>query len=57
MITRGDGAPFVVMLIEPLTAVPEVGVKTALKFTLAPAAIVVDVESPVWLMPVPVTLI
>jgi len=45
------------MLIEPLTAVPEVGVKTALKFTLAPAAIVVDVESPVWLMPVPVTLI
>jgi len=49
--------PFVVSVIDPLIVVVDVGVKIALKFTLAPAAIVVDVESPVWLMPAPATVI
>jgi len=47
LITSGDGVPFVVSVMLPLTAVPEDGVKTALKVVLPPAAIVVDVERPV----------
>lgn len=56
-ITRGDGVPFVVSVMLPLTVPAEEGVKTALKFRLPPAAIVVDVERPVWLKPVPETAI
>jgi hypothetical protein len=57
VITSGEGVPFVVNVIDPLMAVVEVGVKIALKTALPPAAIVVDVESPVWLIPVPATVI
>ncbi len=49
--------PFVVSVIEPLTAPDDAGSNVALKLALAPAAIVVDVLSPVWPNPVPVTLI
>ena len=49
LITRGDGVPLVTSVMLPLTDVPEVGVKTASKVVLPPAATVVDVESPVWL--------
>ena len=47
LMTSGEGVPFVVSVILPLTAAAEDGVKTALKFVLPPAAIVVDAESPV----------
>jgi hypothetical protein len=46
-IVRTAGDPFVVSAIEPLTAVVVLGVKIALNDMLAPAAIVVAVESPV----------
>jgi len=49
LITRGDGVPLVTRVILPLAGVAEVGVKTASKVVLPPAATVVDVESPVWL--------
>jgi hypothetical protein len=57
VIVIGEGVPFVVSVIDPLTVAAEVGVKIALKFRLAPAAMVVEVESPVWVSPVPVTVI
>lgn len=57
MITSGDGVPFVVSVMLPLTAFADDGVKTASKVVLPPAAIVVDVERPVWLNPVPETVI
>jgi len=57
LITSGDGVPFVVSVMLPVTAVAEEGVKTALKVVLPPAAIVVDVDSPDWLNPVPATVI
>ena len=47
LITSGEGVPFVVSVMLPLTVVAEEGVKTALKVVLPPAAIVVDVERPV----------
>ena len=57
LITRGEGVPFVVKVMEPFTVVVEEGVKIALKLVLPPAAIVVDVLRPVWLKPVPTMLI
>jgi hypothetical protein len=57
LIVIGDGVPFVVRVIEPLIAAVDVGAKIALKLVLPPAAIVVVVESPVWLMPAPATVI
>src|SRR5271169_4734491 len=54
-IVNGDGVPFVVSVMDPLTAVAVVGVKTALKFMLPPAAIVVEVVSPLIVIPVPDT--
>jgi hypothetical protein len=57
LITRGEGAPFVVSVMAPLTVVAKDGVKTALKVVLPPAAIVVDVERPVWVKAPPVTAI
>jgi hypothetical protein len=47
LMTSGDGVPFVMSVILPFTVVAEDGVKTALKLVFAPAAIVVDVETPV----------
>ena len=47
LITSGEGVPFVVSVMLPLTVVAEDGVKTALNVVLPPAAIVVDVERPV----------
>jgi hypothetical protein len=55
LIVNGEGVPFVDSVIDPLTGVVEVGVKTALNDTLPPAAIVVDVVRPVIDIPVPVT--
>ena len=57
LIVSGDGVPLVVRLMVPVTAVPDDGVKTALNVALPPAAIVVEVERPVWLKPAPVTVI
>jgi hypothetical protein len=51
-----DGDALVRSVIDPLEALAEVGVNTALKFRLAPAAIVVEAESPLMLNPEPVTL-
>jgi hypothetical protein len=56
-MTSGEGVPFVVSVMLPVTAVAEDGVKTALKVAVPPAAMVVDVERPVWLKPVPDTVI
>jgi len=47
LITSGDGVPFVVSVMLPVTGLAEDGVKIALKVVLPPAAIVVDVDSPV----------
>ena len=52
-ITNGEGTPFVTSVMEPLTAEFELGANTALNVTLEFGAIVVDVESPVKLTPVP----
>jgi hypothetical protein len=52
-ITNGEGTPFVTSLMEPLTAEAELGANTALNVTLEFGAIVVDVDSPVKLTPVP----
>jgi hypothetical protein len=52
-ITNGDGTPFVTSVIEPLTAEVEPGANTALNAILEFGAIVVDVDSPVKLTPVP----
>lgn len=47
----------VVSVTDPMIVAAEVGVKMALNVTLAPAAIVVEVDSPVMLMPVPAVTI
>lgn len=52
-MTNGDGTPFVTIVIEPLTAEVEVGANTALNVILEFGAIVVDVDNPVKLTPVP----
>ena len=52
-ITNGEGTPFVTSVMEPLTGEVELGANTALNVTLEFGAIVVDVESPVKLTPVP----
>jgi len=57
LIVIGEGVPFVVSLIVPLTVAVEVGVKTALNAMLPPASIVVAVDNPVMVIPVPVTVI
>ena len=56
LITRGDGVPFVASVIEPVAAPMAEGSNVALNVVLAPAAIVVDVLSPVWPKPLPDTL-
>jgi hypothetical protein len=56
-IVNGEGVPLVVSVTDPLMVAVEVGVKTALNVTVPPAATVVDVVSPVMLMPVPATTI
>ena len=56
-IARGEGVPFVTNVSDPVTLAAEVGVKIALKLVLPPAAIVVEVESPVKLMPEPAGVI
>jgi hypothetical protein len=53
LITSGEGVPFVTNVKDPLTLAVDVGVKIVLKVVLPPAAIVVDVESPVEVMPAP----
>ena len=50
------GEPFVVSVIDPVEEPAAVGVNTALKFSVAPAATVVDVVSPDTLKPEPVAL-
>lgn len=55
LIARSAGDPFVAIVIDPVALPLPVGAKRALKVRLAPAAIVVDVEIPVTLIPVPVT--
>jgi hypothetical protein len=57
LIASDEGAPFVVRVIEPVTAPDEDGSNVALKVALAPAAIVVDVLRPVCPNPEPETLI
>jgi hypothetical protein len=57
LIASEEGAPFVVRVIEPVTAPDEDGSNVALKVALAPAAIVVDVLRPVCPNPEPETLI
>ena len=47
LMTSGEGVPFVVNVMLPVTGFAEDGVKTASNVVLPPAAIVVDVESPV----------
>jgi len=56
LITSGEGVPFVVSVMLPVTVAADDGVKTALKVALPPAAIVVDVERPVSVKPVPDTV-
>jgi hypothetical protein len=51
-----DGDPFVASVMVPVDEVADVGAKTALKFSDAPAAIVLDVVRPEMLNPVPLTL-
>lgn len=50
------GEPFVFSVIEPVEEPAVVGVKTALKFNVAPAAIVLDVVNPETLKPDPLAL-
>ncbi len=52
-ITSGEGTPFVTNVIEPLIAEVELGANTALNVALEFGAIVVDIDSPVRLIPVP----
>lgn len=56
LIVSDDGVPFVFSVMLPVDGLPAVGVKIALKVVLPPAAIVVEVERPVWLNPAPETL-
>jgi len=50
------GEPLVVRVIDPLDVVAVVGVNTALKLSVAPAAMVLEVVNPETLRPVPVVL-
>lgn len=52
-ITNGEGTPFVTSVMEPMTAKLELGANTALNVTLEFGAMVVDVDNPVKLTPVP----
>ena len=52
-ITNGEGTPFVTKLIEPVIVALELGANTALKVRLEFGAIVVDVDNPAKLTPVP----
>jgi hypothetical protein len=52
-ITKVEGAPFVTSVMEPLTAELELGLNTALNVILEFGAIVVDIDNPVKLTPVP----
>ena len=56
LIVSCAGEPFVVSVIDPLDEVADVGVNTALKFRVPPAATVLDVLIPETLKPDPVTL-
>jgi hypothetical protein len=55
-MTSGEGWPLVASVTDPLMAAAAVGVKTALKVTLLPGAMVVDRGSPVTLNPAPAEL-
>jgi hypothetical protein len=57
LITSEEGVPLVVSAIDPFDVEGDEGPKVALNVALPPAAIVVNVLSPVWLNPAPVTLI
>jgi hypothetical protein len=57
LITSEEGVPFVTRVIEPFEALAADGVNVALKFAVAPAAIVVDVLRPTCAKPEPVTVI
>jgi hypothetical protein len=56
LITSEEGVPFVASVIEPLAGDVEDGLNVALNVVLPPAAIVVDVVSPVSLKPVPASV-
>jgi hypothetical protein len=56
LITSEEGVPLVVSVIDPFNVEAEEGSKVASNVALPLAAIVVDVVSPVWLNPAPVTL-
>lgn len=56
LITRGDGSAFVFRVMDPLEVAVEVGVKMALKATLPDPPMVVEVERPLMLNPVPAAL-
>lgn len=56
LITSWEGSAFVVNVTDPLTVAVEVGVKMALKARLAEPPMVLDVERPLMLKPVPVVL-
>ena len=51
----GEGVPFVVSVIDPLTVPLDEGSKVALNVMLPPAGIVSDVLRPVWAKSAPVT--
>lgn len=55
LITSDEGVPFVASVIVPLAAPAAEGLNVTLNAVLAPAAIVVEVLSPVWLNPAPAT--
>ena len=57
LITKGEGVPFVVSVMLPVTVVELDGVKTALNGALPPAAIVVAAERPDSVKPGPETAI
>jgi hypothetical protein len=54
-IVNEDGVPLVASVMLPLVDAEDEGVNTASNVTLLPAAIVPDVDRPVWLNPVPKT--
>jgi hypothetical protein len=56
LITSDVGVPFVVTVIEPLTAPDVEGSNVALKVALPPAGTIVDVVMPFTPNPAPVTL-
>jgi hypothetical protein len=55
-IVSEDGVPLVASVMLPLVDAEDEGVNTASNVALLPAAIVLDVERPVWLNPVPETV-